>query len=163
VKSIDNLSSGEILCLGIAIEDLNTKRYDEWSDRFRPYDVELSELFKDMCDEERMHSKQLRDIYLSCFGDRVIPMDPSDYEDPLELVRLDTPHFFVVDDAMAERILGTALTCEERARAFYTSLLDRTHDPLLEIIYRKLAYLEEEHVVAIKRRLDTFRAARGGR
>lgn len=158
MKTIEELSPREILSLAIVVEETNAKQYADWADRFRPYDHAITVLLDDLTSEEEAHRDQLTDLYLSCFGDHVLSMDPAAFNMTFESVSLPDDHFFIVDGKAARTILESALQAEERMQHFYQGVLDQTPDILLRVVYEGLIHYEDTHIEKIKMRLQACQA-----
>ena len=156
MKSFAQLSPEGILSLAIAIEALNAKRYQEWADRFEPFDVEVSRLLEELAKEEQEHGKKLTDLYHSRFGSQIEEIQPEQVEGHIERPELPDDHFFVVDPDMAHNILWAALRTELKARVFYEKLTEQTKDKALLKVYKILAVFEEDHVQALQNRLASL-------
>ncbi|MBI4412451.1 MAG: ferritin family protein [Deltaproteobacteria bacterium] len=153
MKTFAELSPEEILSLAIAIEASNAEHYQEWADRFQPFDTVVSRLLEDLAKEEEVHGKQLIDLYHSRFGKRIGKIKPEEVERQIERPALPDNHFFVVDPDMAHNILWAALRTELKAREFYERLTEQTKDKALLKVYKMLAAFEEDHVQALQNRL----------
>lgn len=151
------LSPEGILSLAIAIEASNAERYQEWADRFEPFDAEVSHLLEELAKEEREHGKKLTDLYHNRFGKPVAEIQAEQLERQIERPELPDDHFFVIDPDVARNILWAALRTELKAREFYERLTEQTKDkPLLEV-YKLLASFEEDHVQALQNRLTNLK------
>jgi rubrerythrin len=156
MRRFSELAADEVLRLAIGIEDANAEHYEEWADRFRPFNEEVSELLDELVGEEKEHGDALRKLYREQYGEPIRKIDPEEVEERIENPQELEDHFFVINKTMAKDILQAALTTELKARRFYAEVLEWTSDPELLKVYKPLAAFEEEHVRVIKARLKQF-------
>jgi rubrerythrin len=142
----------------IQIEARNGGVYDALAQLFKGYDESVTNIFREMADEERQHGAVLEQRYRERFG----PVPPASGE-PAEVIEapdLEDPEALIFDSMTLEQALGAGLRAEEAAREFYAREMQRTPDRALREIYRELAEFEEDHVRRLKEKLSERRRAK---
>lgn len=157
MKAFAELSPQEVVAFAIGVEQANARRYRDWSIRFRPFDAEASALLEELAAEERDHERRLVELYREQFGEFSESLDPRTVDASLELRSAPAEqHFFVVDAAMARRILAHALDAEIGARRFYESALERAEEEAHRQLFEWLARFEDQHVWSLQARLEFY-------
>ena len=154
MKNFTNLSPDEVLAMAIGVEGTNAARYAIWADRFRPYNEDVSELFDELAEEEKLYQKKLMDIFTERYGNKKVVVDPERISKVVKDSNLDLEHFFVLDEKMEKGLLLEAMKAEFETFVFFKQALLSTKDPRLLELYNKLADFEEQHVNELKSSIE---------
>jgi len=146
MKSFTKLAPDEVLAIAIGVEGTNAARYAIWADRIRPYNEDVSELFDELAEEEKLYQKKLTDMFTERYGKKKVLVDPDRISKVVKDSNLDLEHFFVLDEKMEKGILLEAMKAEFETFVFFKQALLSTKDPRLMELYNKLADFEKQHV-----------------
>ncbi|HSA59603.1 MAG TPA: hypothetical protein VLJ37_07960 [bacterium] len=106
----------------------------------------MSALFDDMAVQSDRHGVDLRTSHAERFGHLVRWADSLEISAHTENAVGVGEHFFVVDKAMASRILTSALHSLSKARYFYKTILVTTKSPALRNVYEPRTLPDSGHV-----------------
>jgi len=160
-RSFQDLSPQEALHVAIFIEERNAELYHRFAEMFVEFrdleSLEIASIFWDMAVEERHHSTMLQDRYGQLYGNSACAITEEDIQEIVKLPRLEDGGVLSVpkDERIParERALNVALSAENQARRFYSSLADATGDPSLQKVYRSLSEFETDHVEFLERKM----------
>lgn len=161
-REFTSLSPQEALHVAVFIEERNAALYHRFAEMFVEFrdleSLEIAGVFWDMAVEENHHSTKLLELYSERFGNTSCSVTEEDILEMIELPRLEDGDVLTADPHNAntarERALQVALTAEQGARKFYSSISDGTTDPKLRRLYRELAEFETDHVEFLERKVS---------
>jgi rubrerythrin len=146
------------LLRAIQIERRNSELYETLAQVFEGYEDSVSQMFREMAEEERRHGADLKQRYRARFGP--VPLLTEDPKEVIEAPDLEDAEALVFDSMNRERALEAGLHAEEAARDFYLREVFRTPDPELRELYRELGEFEQDHVRLLQEKLaETKRTA----
>ncbi len=139
------------LLRAIQIEIHNGALYDSLAEVLEGYENSVTQVFREMADEERKHSTELKAHFRAKFGP--VPLLTREPKEVIEAAELYDAEAIIFDSMTPEQALQTGLRAEEDARDFYCKEVLRTSDPELQQAYRELAEFEEGHVRVLQEKL----------
>lgn len=153
-RNVDN--AFEIVLLAIEIEQRCSLLYQEWAQRFKPYDSGMSVLLEELAEEERVHAREFRALQEEISGDEmpekiVLPPMFNACMKKLETIQ---DHFFVTGPVMATTILEAALEIEHFTCRLYKDLESKTASSSVAAVCHRLSEDEEKHVRIFLERLE---------
>jgi rubrerythrin len=158
MKPFTGFSTREVLVRAISVEAKNAKQFDEWANRFLPYDPQISSLLDGMAQEEIQHQKILEKWFQELFGEAYVEkIQSDDAEEWGEEFNELQEHFFVMNKQMASKILEDVLESEENARQFYEVAAKDAVQLELRELYNILANFEGDHVERVSHHLKEMK------
>jgi rubrerythrin len=140
MKDFSELTERELLALAIALEEEDSRIYEEFADGLREPYPETARLFAGMAQEENGHRHRLLDLYRIKFGDRL----------PL-IRRQDVRGFLTRKPVWLTRPLGLenvreqAELMEAESKRFYSRAARRSQDAAIRQLLGDLAAEESRH------------------
>ncbi|MBI3950834.1 MAG: ferritin family protein [Acidobacteria bacterium] len=155
-KDFAKLKPDEVVQLAIAVEKANARRFETFAEMFESYDPAVSQIFRELLEEERMHRALLERKYEEKFGRLTIGVEEDEVKEVIEAVDLAHAEHFVFDDMTPLDALQVALKAENAARAFYSQLAATTADPDLKRVYDELSEFEADHIWFLEERIGNL-------
>jgi len=146
----------QIVLLAIEIELRCSLLYQEWAQRFKPYDYGVSVLLEELADEEREHAGEFRALQEEISSDDVpenIVLPPM-FGACMKKLETIQDHFFVTSPVMASTILETALEIEHFTCQLYKDLELKTSNSAVATVCHRLSKHEENHAHILVERLE---------
>ena len=157
MKHFSELSPQEVLAYAISIEENNAVQFEEWAQRFLPYNKEISDLLEEMAQEEVEHGDILKVFYDDLFDGAYNGFDINNIFERPEPSPKYKEHFFIIDHETAVFILELVLSSEEYAKKFYTDVANQVKDETLKSVYTILANFEKDHALKIEKFIKEFK------
>jgi len=145
-RAFSSLSEREILALAISAEEEDARIYFEFATRLGATYPGSRALFEGMAAEENEHRRRLLDLYVSRFGDHLVPIRR-------EHVRgfLTRKPIWLLKTMPLETVRQQAWEMEESAYHFYLEAAKQTTDASIRKLLGDLAEQERKHAQAADR------------
>lgn len=146
MKDFSDLSERELLALAIALEEEDSRIYDEFAEGLRENYPDTAKVFSAMAEEENGHRHRLLDIFQKRYGNHI----------PL-IRRQDVRGFVERKPVWLSRPLGLdtvrkqAEVMEAETKRFYTRAAQRSQDVAIRQLLGDLAAEERRHEAAAER------------
>lgn len=156
-RPFSELSEREILSLAVSAEEEDSRIYTEFATRLAATYPGSASLFQGMAAEENEHRRQLLDLYVSRFGDHLVPIRR-------EHVRgfLTRKPLWLMKTMTLEAVRQQIWEMEESAYHFYLEAAKRATDANIRKLLGDLAEQERKHAQAADR-IDADVLGEGGR
>ena len=145
-RAFSSLSEREILALAISSEEEDARIYFEFATRLGATYPGSRALFEGMAAEENEHRRRLLDLYVSRFGEHLVPIRR-------EHVRgfLTRKPIWLLKTMTLETVRQQAWEMEESAYHFYLEAARQTNDASIRKLLGDLAEQERKHAQAADR------------
>tara|TARA_R110002124_G_scaffold9547_15_gene49013 strand:+ start:27296 stop:28276 length:981 start_codon:yes stop_codon:yes gene_type:complete len=145
-RAFSSLSEREILALAISSEEEDARIYFEFATRLGATYPGSRALFEGMAAEENEHRRRLLDLYVSRFGEHLVPIRR-------EHVRgfLTRKPIWLLKTMTLETVRQQAWEMEESAYHFYLEAAKQTNDASIRKLLGDLAEQERKHAQAADR------------
>ncbi len=151
MKDFSDLTERELLALAIALEEEDSRIYDEFAEGLRENYPDTAKVFSAMAEEENGHRHRLLDIFQKRYGNHI----------PL-IRRQDVRGFVERKPVWLSRPLGLdtvrkqAEVMEAETKRFYTRAAQRSQDVAIRQLLGDLAAEERRHEAAAERLEATY-------
>lgn len=139
-RDFSSLSEREILALAIAAEEEDGRIYSEFAARLGATYPGSGKLFEEMAAEEDEHRRRLLDLYVTRFGDRLVPIKREDVRGFLARKPVWLQKTLTLDQARQQ-----VWEMEEGAWRFYLAAADQVTDVAIRKLLGDLAAAEKGH------------------
>ena len=139
-KHFRDLSEQEVLALAIALEDEDSRIYDEFAEGLAENYPSTANLLREMQHEEEEHRASLTALYRSRFGERVPLIRRQDIRGFVS-----RPPVWLVEPIGPKMVRRAVLSMESETREFYSAALKKVIDPATRKLLSDLAEAELKH------------------
>lgn len=145
-RAFSSLSEREILSLAIAAEEEDGRIYSEFATRLAETYPGSAALFENMAAEEDQHRRQLLDLYVERFGDRLVPIRREHVKGFIHRKPI-----WLLKAMPIETVRQQVWEMEEGAYRFYVEAAGQVNDVGIRRLLGDLATQERKHADAASR------------
>jgi rubrerythrin len=146
MRNFSDLTERELLALAIALEEEDSRIYDEFAHGLRENYPDSAKMLSAMAEEESEHRHRLLDLFRSKFGDHIPLIRRQDVKGFVERKAV-----WLLRPLGLDKVREQAELMEAETRRFYARAVRRSQDATIRQLLGDLAAEERRHEVNVER------------